>query len=481
MAASKSYRFGAIDTNQLFRRADDTKCGEPSFTPCDNPKLPDNFCCPAQTTCISLDNDRSMLCCPAGSDCQFIEPITCDITLQNATEHPRNPVHNTDLTRNLPKCGSLCCPQGFSCVDGQCSLAKDDKKPGSSPSAKPTGTSPRSAPSTSKVTLSTPGSAPATATSTSTGLPDAAQSPSTDGPVPSDSSNGFPAKAVIAGFFPGLLLGGLIVLAIFLCMARRKKKISAPLQQPNSNDNYRSDFLRSTPPRATFAKSRPSRPSILPTKSSPAAASDSTGAGSGGILLRTPLFRSGSHRFSRNHNRFSRPTVARTETEMARHKSESASIDVVLGDPLTSTSTSNPFSANTPSTTHAQGLGLPAYPSPFHNPHSANGHGQHHPHHPHQHQQHHNNSHQLSPSTYSPLRAPFASSGGAGAGRAGADNNTFRDERGLSQMTAFTDLMETAGFKKGEPFLNNASPSPTQLRQQQQQQQHGGAGGYGLR
>ncbi len=34
-------------------------------------------------------------------------------------------------------------------------------------------------------------------------------------------------------------------------------------------------------------------------------------------------------------------------------------------------------------------------------------------------------------------------------------------ERALSQMTAFTDLMETAGFRKGEPFLANNNATGT--------------------
>lgn len=43
------------------------------------------------------------------------------------------------------------------------------------------------------------------------------------------------------------------------------------------------------------------------------------------------------------------------------------------------------------------------------------------------------------------------SAGGGGGG--GGGGNGKNEKRGLSQMTAFTDLMETAGLKKGEPFL----------------------------
>ena len=64
---------------------------------------------------MSLNGDevKSVICCPAGSDCAFIQPITCDLTQLTATLHPDNQMHLSDTTGiELPTCGSKCCPLG---------------------------------------------------------------------------------------------------------------------------------------------------------------------------------------------------------------------------------------------------------------------------------------------------------------------------------------------------------------------------------
>lgn len=77
--------------------------------------LPSGFCCASGSSCLSLAGATTVLCCPSGEDCAQIEPITCNISVQNATAYPTLAVHTTNLTGQLPTCGSGCCPFGYTC------------------------------------------------------------------------------------------------------------------------------------------------------------------------------------------------------------------------------------------------------------------------------------------------------------------------------------------------------------------------------
>jgi hypothetical protein len=55
-----------------------------SYTSCSNTNIPDDICSPSGSTCISLDNASSVVCCPAELDCDCLFPIICD--LQTAAE-----------------------------------------------------------------------------------------------------------------------------------------------------------------------------------------------------------------------------------------------------------------------------------------------------------------------------------------------------------------------------------------------------------
>ncbi|KAI9851139.1 MAG: hypothetical protein M1838_004348 [Thelocarpon superellum] len=221
----------------------DSACGDPSYTTCAGANVPSNFCCPSNTQCIPLNGHKSIICCPAGSNCQFIAPIPCDISQQNATAHPQNPIKSTNLTATLESCGSSCCPQGYGCQDGQCAMQ-------SLPSSVPTSSAPSSAP-----TIATPTSSPSHPSSTSLPSQSAASSAAAGAAVAAAAScPTFPGKAVAVGFFPGMLLGGLLSAAGILLL-NRKKTISAPILQPQNV--CRSDFLRKEPikPRSIFRKS----------------------------------------------------------------------------------------------------------------------------------------------------------------------------------------------------------------------------------
>lgn len=103
-------------------------CTVPGYTQCPQAGLPNNFCCPADTVCLSLGASFTILCCPAGSDCSNQSPISCDIEQQNATAHPESLIKTTDLSSDMFTCGSGCCPFGFNCsTNGNCSMFAEQK------------------------------------------------------------------------------------------------------------------------------------------------------------------------------------------------------------------------------------------------------------------------------------------------------------------------------------------------------------------
>ena len=180
---------------------------------------------------MSLNGDevKSVICCPAGSDCAFIQPITCDVTQLNATLHPDNQMHISNTTGiELPTCGSKCCPLGYSCKSGMCS--KDE-------------------------TASTPTSS---ATSTPSATRPASQSQTSECAAPVPVKQGFDGKAFAAGLFPGLVLGALGAIGAMWFINRRReaksdrkfsgdfgnvaRKISDPIYDPENS--ARVDFIR---------------------------------------------------------------------------------------------------------------------------------------------------------------------------------------------------------------------------------------------
>ncbi|KAK8180296.1 uncharacterized protein BKA78DRAFT_300392 [Phyllosticta capitalensis] len=238
----------------LLRRADVETCGgDSSLSQCGS-NFPDDFCCPAKTHCLGFNDDEgskgsstTVICCPDGQACNLIRPITCDISQQNATLHPSNAVHTTNLTATLTQCGSKCCPQGYECNDNLlCSI------PGSSSSSSSSGSSSSaSASATATATLSsaTPSStAVASASSTTT-----AAASTTPGKEGKHSNTGAIVGGVVGGVAALVLL---LVLAIW-CAKRRStpkkprysgdfgpvsRTVSDPIYHPQMSS--RTDFLR---------------------------------------------------------------------------------------------------------------------------------------------------------------------------------------------------------------------------------------------
>ncbi|CAG7991786.1 unnamed protein product [Penicillium salamii] len=255
-----------FDTLGLLPRSSDS-CPA-SYVSCSNTKLPDDFCCPSDSTCISLDDASSAICCPAGQQCDYIIPITCDMQQQNVTLHPESVIKSTRLGDSLAKCGDLCCPFGYTCQgDSTCALDKTT-------AITATASTPSSSTALSKSTQTTT-TAPTTpqATITPVSSPSAEKSANTTTtPDLSGSCPEYPAGAIAVGFFPGAIFGAIAALLITLCARRRVHKHETQIQEPKprvdwtqrsssgalmgisnpipqDDTSYRTEFLRS-PPRA---------------------------------------------------------------------------------------------------------------------------------------------------------------------------------------------------------------------------------------
>lgn len=222
-----------VSPSELFGRQDST-CGDSSYTQCNQAGLPDDFCCPADHSCIALAGKTTALCCPDGSDCNGIRPIPCDISLQDKSLHPENVVMTNALTGTLPKCAGLCCPFGYSCDGENCILNSDQNaKPLTSSGPQSSTTAPSStagssesvgvsvtSASASATGSATSGSGAASATATGSDSESSASSTaiaSGDSDSDSSSDDSGSSSGPSAGLVAGGVVGG-IAAAVFLGM-----------------------------------------------------------------------------------------------------------------------------------------------------------------------------------------------------------------------------------------------------------------------
>ncbi|KAG9244581.1 hypothetical protein BJ878DRAFT_480033 [Calycina marina] len=257
------YFTGATSSSlHLFERQ--STCGSDSLTQCGQSGLPSNFCCGSDMSCAALAGNTTVLCCPNGTDCQTIEPIPCDISLQNATLFPANSVHTIALTGEMAACGSACCPFGYTCNgDGNCAKSANQAALPSTSAA--SSSAPRTSATSSTYSPSAVRSSSPFSSATDTISTPAAQTSkpgSNNSTLPlAESCNKFPVEAILVGFFPGLVAGVLLTVAcICLLGARQRSKSKASCRQSSSsfgnisepqpsvfNTDLRTDFLRKPP------------------------------------------------------------------------------------------------------------------------------------------------------------------------------------------------------------------------------------------
>ncbi|KAL6788285.1 hypothetical protein J3E68DRAFT_134052 [Trichoderma sp. SZMC 28012] len=134
--------------------------------------LPNNFCCATGTSCLPLAGNTTALCCPNGSTCEKIQPITCDVSQQDPTKNQNSPIKTSIFDVALEKCGTnTCCPFGYSCSSDNTQCVKNSDQ-----STSPEKASSSSSPS--QTTASQTSTSPASATSATT-APTSAQASST--------------------------------------------------------------------------------------------------------------------------------------------------------------------------------------------------------------------------------------------------------------------------------------------------------------
>ena len=228
-------------------------------------------CCPADYSCLALANNTTKLCCQKGSACTVLNPISCNLALQNISLHPKSTVSTTLLETGMRKCRDGCCPHGFGCDmslssgRGACRKLADQSKwedPDAEfePLSGPESSQIPSASETATATATAEPSATSTATTSPTASPTDISLPDTV-TREDDPAVKFPASAIIAGFFPGLALGVLIAVGVvcFLGSRRRKAlKISSPALI--GGQTYRSDFVHSYQPPEQEEKALSSTP-----------------------------------------------------------------------------------------------------------------------------------------------------------------------------------------------------------------------------
>ncbi|KAJ4416510.1 hypothetical protein N0V82_006705 [Gnomoniopsis sp. IMI 355080] len=241
---------------EIFGR--DSTCGDSSYVQC-AASLPSDFCCPSSSTCMALAGNTTALCCPTGGDCSQIEPIPCDITLEDKSKHPSATVMTSALTGTLETCGTKCCPFGYSCSDGVCNINSDQTaKPSTSSMASSsttmstqtsTGTqsaavSPTSATDSSPTSTSTvdSGSGSSGSATVSSGADSTSTSSSDD--TSTEGSSSSPASSANAGVVAGGVIGGIAGLAligmIILFLVKRERRRKAVAEKDGDDANSRS-------------------------------------------------------------------------------------------------------------------------------------------------------------------------------------------------------------------------------------------------
>lgn len=150
-SAATNSRFTSLQARRLYHhvpalrsRDDDASC----VVSCPS-QAPSNFCCSNGNTCQLVASGTTAICCPKGRTCSTIQPIVCNVQELDPSKYPNSPILTTELDKSLPKCGSSCCPFGYSCGEGKICVLNIDGSDSASPSSS------SSASSSTKTSVST--------------------------------------------------------------------------------------------------------------------------------------------------------------------------------------------------------------------------------------------------------------------------------------------------------------------------------------
>ncbi|KAK2762005.1 hypothetical protein FQN53_007602 [Emmonsiellopsis sp. PD_33] len=226
------------DVLKVLRR-DSSNCPRDSQTRCDDPDLPDNYCCDNGSSCLSLGNFEDTpvaICCDQADpeECNKIKPFSCD-ALKAAVHDPQIlPVLMFNWPKEFDDCAppdgdpdDKCCPPGYECAgnrknDVHCKRV-DLLRTTSSKISESTRIIPRStvfSSTSTAISLSTPHM------STESPLPTASPNLNHTDSTSIPSSQKFSAGAILTGFFPGLLAGVILALMAICCHKRRQTRHS---------------------------------------------------------------------------------------------------------------------------------------------------------------------------------------------------------------------------------------------------------------
>ncbi|KAF2265580.1 hypothetical protein CC78DRAFT_543116 [Lojkania enalia] len=231
-------RAGKISTQEISTQA--STCGGMSNLFQCGTEFPSDFCCPQGTACSPINGTELIgtVCCPNSASCEVLVPISCDVNQLNATQHPDNQIHISD-TKDvvLPRCRDRCCPPGYTCQGGGCFAVFTSSTSSVAPSA-------------------------TVAPTASLSITDPASASQTGGaaiPAPIvQTEQGFDGKSFAAGFFPGIVLGGLLVIGLIWAVKKRREmqaknrysddltNVSRTISDPIYDPVYaaRTDFIR---------------------------------------------------------------------------------------------------------------------------------------------------------------------------------------------------------------------------------------------
>ncbi|KAL1837182.1 hypothetical protein VTJ49DRAFT_4173 [Mycothermus thermophilus] len=267
----------AIPFRELFARQ--STCA-PDHSRCQHEGFPDYFCCPADQACIPLAGNTTLLCCPEGSTCEAIEPVPCDISLQDGERHPDTVIKTTALGGTLKRCGGQCCPFGYSCSGNEC-IIDEDQNAVPIETRRPTSTRRVEQPTATSSSAADPTSTPDESDETediedSEGVDDGDEASESND---TNASSGPPVAAIAGGVVAGVVVLLIAAAAAFFFLRKKGKLpgflggkrgsdsgkgpklsrstssfgnlISNPIVSEHST--FRTDFARGSPPQPSLS------------------------------------------------------------------------------------------------------------------------------------------------------------------------------------------------------------------------------------